>query len=634
MIFLNHERLTPRLGHAAVVAVVLILCLSFILPLAPHQGVRVPSRPGVAPRFAAAGASSGYWYGGASSTDSSALPNSGVEGAIQVVPQEVSGCLSFWVADDASNNVWGQVGYYICSGSTPVAFYQIWNLNSNTILTTGVTSVSAGTHTFSMYLQQGTVWAYALDGVVFGTYDMGAAVSSSSYPVYALSEEGGVSSTFQFSSVTFPTAMDVYKNGGWGAVSTANAYGGSWGVQGNLQNPALNVDEMIVGGTLPTLSTVPLWNSLATTTTSSSTTQTTTSSSTTTATTTTATTTTSTTTSQTTTGVTSVVLDGNTAASAGVLSQYLSKVYVGTGSPVGINVDWYVDGTLQWSVATGEGSGPTPVGWTWFNEYWTSGTHTIYAVAGGVQSNTLTVVASSGSTTTTTTTITTATTTTSTTTSQTTTGVTSVVLDGNTAASAGVLSQYLSKVYVGTGSPVGINVDWYVDGTLQWSVATGEGSGPTPVGWTWFNEYWTSGTHTIYAVAGGVQSNTLTVVASSGSTTTTTTTITTATTTTSTTTSQTTTGVTSVVLDGNTAASAGVLSQYLSKVYVGTGSPVGINVDWYVDGTLQWSVATGEGSGPTPVGWTWFNEYWTSGTHTIYAVAGGVQSNTLLVVVP
>src|SRR5689334_7312120 len=84
--------------------------------------------------------SSSFFYVGAfmnSNSDPSAVPNSGVQATIQVVSQKATGCLSFWVDDDAASNIWGQVGYYICNGSTPVAFYQIWNLNNGSLLSTG-----------------------------------------------------------------------------------------------------------------------------------------------------------------------------------------------------------------------------------------------------------------------------------------------------------------------------------------------------------------------------------------------------------------------------------------------------------------------------------------------------------------
>ena len=211
------------------------------------------------------------WWVGADSTDSSALPNTGVDGTIQVISTPVVGCLAFWVSDDLSNSVWGQVGYYICNTNIPIAFYQIWSLSNNTILTSGSTTVSVGTHTFSMYLQSGTTWAYSLDGTVFGTYNMGASVSSSTYPVYALSEEEA-NSTFAFPAVTFGTAMNVRQSSSWSAVSYAKSYGTSWGMEGNAQSSSIPNNEIVVGGSTGTLAAgTALWGSPGTTTTTSST---------------------------------------------------------------------------------------------------------------------------------------------------------------------------------------------------------------------------------------------------------------------------------------------------------------------------------------------------------------------------
>ena len=227
----------------------------------PHQTFAVPNTNSV-------------WWVGASSTDSSAVPNNGVRGTIQVISTPVVGCLAFWVSDDLSNSNWGQVGYYICNASTPVAFYQIWNLNSNTVLTTGSTSVSVGTHTFSMYLQSGTTWAYSLDGVVFGTYDMGASSSSSSYPVYVLSEEEA-NSIFTFPTVTFPTALQVMKSESWNPVQTAKSYGTGWGVAGATQGTGLQADQVTVGGSLAVLTQgTQLWGTGTTSTSKTTTTST------------------------------------------------------------------------------------------------------------------------------------------------------------------------------------------------------------------------------------------------------------------------------------------------------------------------------------------------------------------------
>jgi len=246
----------------SIVAVSLLLLL---IPLAavPATAFAAPPAPARPPflRLSTASSSGSYWWVGASSTDPSALPNRGVRGTIQVVSQQVSGLLSFWVSDALSNNLWGQVGYYFHMSSTPVAFYQIWNLTSYTTLKSGTTSVSVGSHQFAMYLQSGTTWAFALDGKVFGTYDMQANVSSSSYPVYASSEEGYTSSPFPFSSVTFSTAMEVLNSATWSSVQMGNSFGNAWGVQGAVQNGNLPNDQIVVSSSLPALGggTV-LWN--------------------------------------------------------------------------------------------------------------------------------------------------------------------------------------------------------------------------------------------------------------------------------------------------------------------------------------------------------------------------------------
>jgi hypothetical protein len=241
------------------IVVVLLLLTVGILGGATVPAVVVPTQG--PPRLTTAGSSSGTWWVGASATTASALPNTGVSGTVQVISTPVSGCLTFWVSDDLEDNIWGQVGYYLYGSSTPVAFYEIWNLNTNTELFAATTSVTTGYHTFSMYLESGTTWAYALDGKVFGTYDMGASVSSSSYPVYALSEESYVSSPFSFPTTTFTTAMQVMQSGGWNYVQTGNSYGTAWGVQSNLQNQGLQNDEIALGWqAAPTSQGSTLWN--------------------------------------------------------------------------------------------------------------------------------------------------------------------------------------------------------------------------------------------------------------------------------------------------------------------------------------------------------------------------------------
>jgi len=222
----------------------------------------------------ASASSSSFFYVGAfinANSDPSSVPNSGVQATIEVVSQQAIGCLSFWVDDAAVSNIWGQVGYYICNASAPVAFYQVWNLTTNQVLTTGTTSVTNGYHQFSMHSQNaGNTWAYALDGNAFGTYNMGAGISSSTNGISAAVEEGYVSSPYQpTQQVEFSPALQVMQSGIWYTVHLAYEPWGCgsngmscWGIEGNLQNPALPSDTIVVGGNTSLVSTGTwLWNS-------------------------------------------------------------------------------------------------------------------------------------------------------------------------------------------------------------------------------------------------------------------------------------------------------------------------------------------------------------------------------------
>src|SRR5579863_7569614 len=253
-------------------AVIPILVAAFLL----ISVVPVFSSPQAAPRPGpqiSESAATSVWWVGADSADSSALPNTGVQATIQVFSSSVSGVLNFWVSDDLSNNMWGQVGYILqpSSGSTPWAFWQVWNLTSNTMISTGSSAVTVGYHTFSMYLASGTTWNFAIDGSAFGSYNMKSSISSATYPVYSLSEEQG-SSSFAFPATTFSNAMQVLKSGTWSNVATAVSYGSMWGVQGQAQNSGLSSDEIVIGGSLPALTSgTRLWGSSSTTTSSTGT---------------------------------------------------------------------------------------------------------------------------------------------------------------------------------------------------------------------------------------------------------------------------------------------------------------------------------------------------------------------------
>ena len=190
------------------------------------------------------------------SKDPSALPNTGARSSIQVQSFDVPvGCVAFWVSDDSAGNLWMQVGYYICDGSTPVVFTQVWNLASYTVVYANILSSTPtpGIHQFAVYLQSGTTWAATYDGTVVGSYDLGASVSSSSYPVYAMSEENGLAAAISIPTTSFSLGIQAQVNGVWvdpASISVYN-YGGDWGLQGPGQNQLMAADSFIVGGSLP-----------------------------------------------------------------------------------------------------------------------------------------------------------------------------------------------------------------------------------------------------------------------------------------------------------------------------------------------------------------------------------------------
>jgi hypothetical protein len=258
-----------RKGSISLVAiVVLVVSLTFLIlslnPLFTSQSVSWNpfSSNGSASTSSSTTSTGGgnatnYWYVGASSSDSSAELNQGIRSLIQVRNQSISdGVLSFWVSEAFSDNLWAQIGYYIQNNSGTIAFYQIWNLTSRTEVVTGTHSVDSGVHLFSIQLgaTKTGIWNFSLDGVPFGSFNMRANVSSSNYPMYAMSEEGYAKNPFGFSEVMFESAIQVYKNGLWEPVLHASSYGNNWGIEGQEQNSLLDPNQILVGQGIKLLS--------------------------------------------------------------------------------------------------------------------------------------------------------------------------------------------------------------------------------------------------------------------------------------------------------------------------------------------------------------------------------------------
>jgi hypothetical protein len=238
-----------------ILSTIFLFALFIILPPFPNrQSFQIMGPP-------SSQTSPTYWAGAKVFTQ----PNTGVRGTFNVQSFEVStGCVAFWVSDDASNNIWSQVGYYICSDNVPIAFYQIWALGNMSIVGGGTTSVITGNHTFSLSLQSGTTWAFYLDSTIFGTFNENSSSSRSSYPVYSLSEETSGFGPTTFPQENFSIALQTLFSGMWSTPPSATAFysGGTWGIAGNIQNPSVPFAGLSLGGDLPKLAGgTLLWNS-------------------------------------------------------------------------------------------------------------------------------------------------------------------------------------------------------------------------------------------------------------------------------------------------------------------------------------------------------------------------------------
>lgn len=105
-----------------------------------------------------------------------------------------------------------------------------------------------GVHRFSFVLVLGRKLDFNIDRNTFASYNIGNAMSSASYPLFALAEEGYFSvAPFAFSPVTFKAALQV-KSGVWSDVFRYFIRG--FGIQGRVQNSTLLANELVVGSNL------------------------------------------------------------------------------------------------------------------------------------------------------------------------------------------------------------------------------------------------------------------------------------------------------------------------------------------------------------------------------------------------
>ena len=216
----------------------------------------------------------GFWWIGAESTGSAGVPNSGVQAIIQSVSDPpTGGCFDCWTSEFLTNQYWGQIGFSACdptAGPGFEAFYQIWDtatdapVNDGFLVDGETSNLTTGDHLFTMSVVSGTTWAFAVDGVVFGTYDMGSATASEANAISTLCEEGdGVAAPFVPSQVDMPVAMNVLQTGTWTPAAAGEVYNtaGLSGVVGHLQDAGPD-ESAVAGGSAPYLTPgTPLWTS-------------------------------------------------------------------------------------------------------------------------------------------------------------------------------------------------------------------------------------------------------------------------------------------------------------------------------------------------------------------------------------
>jgi hypothetical protein len=164
------------------------------------------------------------------------------------------GCFNVWTSEHVTQygQMWGQVGFDSCNDSSVNAFIEVWGPTGGYLIDVE-TVVSLGLHQFSMYRLSGTIWAYAVDGNVFTTYDMLSATSDDSQGVNTQVEQCQSGAPYVPPAVEFPVALEVLSGSSWGPASVGEIYDttGIVGVVGSLQDGTLADDQVIVGGTTP-----------------------------------------------------------------------------------------------------------------------------------------------------------------------------------------------------------------------------------------------------------------------------------------------------------------------------------------------------------------------------------------------
>ena len=233
-------------------------------------------------------------------SDSSALPNNGVEMTIQTLYQP-AGNIAWWISDLMANHIWVQFGYvsqrtfsfpglpneYKC-----VPILDVMNVSDSGVFTIsntdplwkGPQEFANGTfHTFRFEFTSESLLSFYVDNSLAisltpsyvsnwlinsgksGNVASFSTVSSSSYPVI-LGAENAPSGT---QNIEVPVAFRILQNGEWHIANSAYTYGSSlgynFGVKGQLQDSSLKPGEVVMGSWVPSIGDrVYLWQGITT----------------------------------------------------------------------------------------------------------------------------------------------------------------------------------------------------------------------------------------------------------------------------------------------------------------------------------------------------------------------------------
>ncbi len=196
------------------------------------------------------------WWTGAQSTATSGIPNDGVRtvmDAVDFIPD--AGCFDCWTSEYTENGVWGQVGWSYCGPANQASFttfMQVWSDAGIELVDQESSWITAGPHLFTMSLDAGTTWDYAIDGAIFASYDMGTATDDQPSSLETFCEEAdGVVLAFNMPTTSVPVAMEVSNGGVWSPVDTGVSYespGNPTGVAGHAQDGSLADNQIVIGG--------------------------------------------------------------------------------------------------------------------------------------------------------------------------------------------------------------------------------------------------------------------------------------------------------------------------------------------------------------------------------------------------